>query len=110
VSEARILRDRQAFLGGEVDRSGELPPDGAAAILAVTTTVDTYPTSPSAFYAANPAEFNSDETEGAPATLVSDTSTLLFAYNLGTEVPPAGTQVVCHAVGGRWCFRYDVTP
>ena len=30
-----------------------------------------------------------------------------YALNLGTQVPPSGTTVVCHAVGGRWCFRYD---
>jgi hypothetical protein len=54
-----------------------------------------------------PVEINGSETEGAAATYVQETSTVFYALNVGTAVPPAGTTIVCHAVGGRWAFRYD---
>lgn len=108
MNDLRILRDRQragrealdAGLGG-----GEVR--GSSAMLAQTTTVSTYPTTASAFYAVVPCDIDGGESEGTPATYVPRTGSVAYALNLGTQVPPTGTTVVCHAVGGRWCFRYD---
>src|SRR5262249_43968240 len=50
---------------------------------------------------------NGPETEGSAASYVPASSTPSYAWNAGTGIPPLGTPLVCHAVGGRWVFRYD---
>jgi hypothetical protein len=47
------------------------------------------------------------ETEGGAVSYVQTSSNVFYALNLGSQVPPDGTTLVAHAVGGRWCFRYD---
>jgi hypothetical protein len=75
-------------------------------MLAQTTAVKNYPTTATAFYAVVPCDIDGGENEGSAATYVPRTSSVAYAFNLGTQIPPSGTMVVCHAVGGRWCFRY----
>ncbi len=108
MNDLRILRDRQwagrDYLDNEMGGEGVT---GSAAMLAQTTTMKTYPTSASAFYAIVPCDVDGSETEGAAAAYVPRTGSVSFAINLGTQIPPVGTTVVCHGVGGRWCFRYD---
>jgi hypothetical protein len=107
VNDLRVLRDRQ--LAGRETFDSSLGGDrfpGSSAMLAQTTTVATYPTTAAAFYAVVPCGIDGAESEGSAATYVPRTGSVAYAFNLGTEVPPSGTMVVCHAVGGRWCFRY----
>ncbi len=73
----------------------------------ITTTVTTYPTSAGVFYACNPELIYGNETEGATPTFTADGSTIVYALNLGTSIPPNGTILVIHSVGGRWVFRFD---
>lgn len=103
----RTLRDRQEAANGDLDNSGDGQPDCAAAEFVLTTTVTTYPTTAAAFYACNPCQLNGLEAEGGTATPVPDTTTVFYALNQGTQIPPNGTSLVMHGVGGRWVFRYD---
>jgi hypothetical protein len=106
--EARVLRDRLAAADDALDAldaGGD--PACSAAMVAKTTQVTTYPTTASAAYAVIPTELGGTEAEGQPVTYVPRTDAVAFALNLGSKVPPQGTYVVCHACGGRWCFRYD---
>jgi hypothetical protein len=106
--ELRILRERQRAGQEALDSAaGHAPLHGSAAVLAMTTSVSSYPTTAAAFYAMLPQEIDGPETEGAAATYTASSSTPFYAWNAGTAIPPLGTPVVCHAVGGRWCFRYD---
>jgi hypothetical protein len=106
--ELWVLRDRQRAACESLDAAqAALPPDGSAAVLAKTTMVTTYPSTPGAFYACLPQEIDGNETEGGTATYTASSSTPFFAWNAGTAIPPQGTLLVCHAVGGRWVFRYD---
>ena len=73
---------------------------------AVHVVAGTYPTDAARTYALTPQDLDGDETEGATATFVAGTGTF-YAYNLGGSIPPVGSKVVVHAVGGRWCFRWD---
>jgi hypothetical protein len=107
MNESRILRDRLASTQAALELIPSEPPDCSAAILAETTYVNTYPTTANVFYACYSCELSGNESEGAAATYVHDSSAVFYAYNLGTTVPPVGSHVVCHAVGGRWCFRWD---
>ena len=109
MKDARILRERQRAIQHVLDGSPELAPSGSAAVLAKTTTVGRYPASPSAFYALIPQDIDGAETEGAAATYVAEGSAVFYAWNAGSTAPPTGTPVVCHAVGGRWVFRYDAS-
>jgi hypothetical protein len=110
VNDLRTLRDRQKAGQDALDSSlGGVEVRGSSAMLAQTTTVKTYPTTAAAFYAVVPCDIDGSETEGAAATYVPRTGSVAYALNLGIQVPPSGTTVVCHAVGGRWCFRYDAS-
>ncbi len=107
MNDLRVLRDRQLAAREAIDSSlGGARPNGSSAMLGQTTTVSTYPTTASAFYAVMFCDVDGSESEGAAATYVPRTSSVAYAFNLGTNIPPSGTMVVCHAVGGRWCFRY----
>ena len=108
MNDLRILRDRQ-WDGRDAFDSGLAGAEarGSSAMLAQTTTVTSYPTKAAAFYAVEPCDIDGVESEGAAATYVARAGSVAYALNLGTQVPPSGTTVVCHAVGGRWCFRYD---
>ena len=75
--------------------------------IVVTTTIASYPTSAGAFYACNPQQVTGTVAEGASPTYLTDTSTIVYALNVGTQIPPDGTELVIHSVGGRWVFRYD---
>ena len=103
----RVLRDRQTAAESALDRSSGEDSYGSAAMCAITTTVTTYPTSAGVFYGCNPELLTGAETEGATPTFVPDTATVVYAVNLGTAIPPNGTIIVIHSVGGRWAFRYD---
>jgi hypothetical protein len=84
--------------------SGE---DGGLAVLAQTVTVTRYPSSAGAFYACVPLQVDGAEVEGAAASFAADPARILYACNLGSQIPPEGTKIVLHACGGRWTFRYD---
>lgn len=107
MSETRTLRDRQSAAAADLDRSAGGAPHGAAALLVATTTATLYPTSAGVAYACVPLGINGDEAEGAAATYVVMSANILFALNLGSSIPPNGANIVVHAVGGRWCFRWD---
>lgn len=108
MNDLRVLRERQQAGQEALDSSlGEFEARGSSAMLAQTTTVKTYPTTAAAFYAVVPCDIDGAENEGAAVTYVRQTGSVAYALNVGTQVPPSGTTIVCHAVGGRWCFRYD---
>ncbi len=108
MNDLPVIRDRQQAAKRGLDRELGRAPEGSAALLAQTTTVSIYPTTASAFFACIPMDIDGGETEGASATYVQESSNIFYAWNAGTQVPPVGTAIVCHAVGGRWVFRYDV--
>jgi hypothetical protein len=108
MNDLRILRDRQTAAETALDRATAADdPHASAAMCAITTTVTTYPTSAAVFYACNPEILGGTEAEGATPSFSADTTTILYAMNLGTAIPPNGTIIVIHAVGGRWAFRFD---
>jgi hypothetical protein len=103
----RTERLRHQALSDLVERFEAEAAEGSLAQLLTTTTVTSYPTEAGAFYAGNPTYVNGAETEGGAASYAPDPAQVIYAYNVGTQVPPQGTRVVAHAVGGRWVFRYD---
>src|SRR5579885_2670836 len=108
ANETRILRERLVRASDAFDAAQAAQEAyGSAALLCQTTTVSTYPTTAQAYYACNPVSCDGTEAEGQAVTYTPDTSTTLFALNIGTTVPPSGSRVICHSVGGRWCFRWD---
>lgn len=107
MSETRTLRNRQIALSAALDRAqSNRPPFGSAAVLCQTFEEGTYPTSAASMFACKPQEIDSDESEGAAASYVESSATVLYAANLGGSVPPQNTNVIAHSVGGRWVFSY----
>jgi hypothetical protein len=103
----RIERIRHQDLSDLVARSEPIGAEGSLAQLITTTTVMSYPNVAGAFYAGNPTYVNGTEVEGGIASYAPDATQVIYAYNVGTKVPPENTLIVAHAVGGRWVFRYD---
>lgn len=104
--EAKRLRLRES---DRFDRSGRRDRDfapGTPSLVAQTTTSKAYPTSAQQFFACIPMVVLGAEVEGGAGTLASGTSTFL-ALNLGSAVPPKGTEVLATFVDSRWVFRYD---
>jgi hypothetical protein len=107
MNDTRILREQLAAGRMAADRLAPFAEDGADAVLAQMKAVTTYPTVPGAFYACSPVILDGPETEGAAAGFTADGTRTIFALNVGTQVPPAGTFIIVHSCGGRWTFRYD---
>lgn len=107
MADSRIERERQKALSAVVDRAAPFAADGSTALLVTTTTVTSYPATAAAFYASNPTEVDGSEVEGGAASYTVDATQVIYALNVGTQVPPVGTRVIAQAVGGRWVFRYD---
>lgn len=106
TDDARRLFSREVALADDVKRRDSDPPLGSPSLLAVTTALGTYPTTPQCYYACHPVLLLGPEVEGGPGA-VSSASASFFALNLGSTVPPLGTQVLATFVGNRWVFRYD---
>lgn len=100
-------RDRLAALRDEMDRMDDDGPDGSDAALLRTFTETTYPTTAVAVYACHLVSIDCDETEDATPTFTPDTSQVVYAANLGTEIPAIGTDVIGHVSGGRWTFDWS---
>jgi hypothetical protein len=107
VADNRVERERQKALSGVIDRIAPFAADGSTALLVTTTMVTAYPSTAAAFYASNPTEIDGSEVEGGAAAYTPDASQVVYVLNVGSKVPPVGTRVVAHAVGGRWVCRYD---
>jgi hypothetical protein len=106
TDDAKRLRWRGSALADDLGRQDPEPPIGAPTLLARTTTLSAYPSTAQCFFACQPLTLLGAEVEGGAGTISQGNSTF-FALNLGTTVPPAGTQVVTTFVGNRWVFRYD---
>jgi hypothetical protein len=107
MSDTRLNRQRHEELATIVANHPNRFGGATTSALAVTTTQATYPTTASTFYAMNAQSINGSQVEGNTALLVTDTTSVFFAWNAGTQIPPSGTTVVVHSVGGNWMFRYD---
>lgn len=103
----RILRERILDAEGDIDSGYSPCPDAGVSAVGVTATVSAYPTTAQAFYAIHPAEVDGTPVEGGSATYSDDSTTVIYAFNVGSLVPPSGTRVICHHSGGRWTFQYD---
>lgn len=107
MNDIRLQRDRQARMNFAADNASPDSRDCSMSLLVQTTTVDTYPTAPNAFYAANPVQVGGDETEGGSASYYVDTSSTVYVYNEGSTIPSSGTRLIAHMAGGRYIVRYD---
>ena len=106
TDDARRLSLRGSALADIVVRQDSDPPVGAPSLLARTTALSSYPTTPACYFACQPLSLLGTELEGMPAAIAPGDSTF-FALNLGSTVPTPGTQVLTTFVGNRWVFRHD---
>ncbi len=104
--EAKRLRIRDAALIDGFSQAGLDPTLGMPCLVAQTKTQSSYPTSAQTFYACSPLTVLGPEVEGGMAILTVGNSTF-FSLNLGSAVPPSGTNVLATFVDNRWVFRYD---
>jgi len=104
--DARTQRDRTEGLADDLDRAlGDDAPCSSVELVK-TFTETTYPTTAGALYACKVQLLSGAEVEGGAGTVTATTAEL-YAYNLGTAVPPSGTLLLATQVGDRWTVRYD---
>ena len=108
--DGRIERERNAALADALGRFGAEAGEGGLSVLVQTFAETTYPTDANAFYAMHPVEVDGPEGEGDAATFTADETRTLYAYNLGSAVPPVGTIVIAHLRSGRWVFTFNCCP
>ena len=104
--DATRFAARESALSEDVKRGVSDPFLGSPCLLARTTTVKTYPTTPKCYYACLPLTLLGTESEGGVG-LLTPTDAPFFALNLGNSIPASGTNVVTTFVGTRWIFRHD---
>jgi hypothetical protein len=107
--ETRTIRNRQRYHAALLDLTSADAQKffASAAFLVQTTQVETYPTVPGAFYACLICNVNGAEVEGAEASYVPVSDTIIYVWNTGTQIPPLGTMAIAQEVGGRFVFRYS---
>lgn len=79
---------------------------GTTSIVAITYVQTAYPTSAQRYYAMKPLRILGLQIEGNAATTTTR-SKHLFAANLGTAIPPIGSNHIITYTGNRWVFRHD---
>lgn len=87
-------------------RNPDAADGGAVSHVGLTTTVSSYPTTAAVYYGVRRQNIFGTETEGSSGVSSTITGTFL-ALNLGTAIPPVGTQVIVTRVAQRWTFRFD---
>ena len=103
----RNERERLDIAVADLGRLDEGDQDESQCLLVKTFAESSYPTAAGSYFACHPVGLSGTEGEGDVATQTEDTSETVYAFNLGSTVPDAGTVLIAHAVGGRWVFRYD---
>jgi hypothetical protein len=104
--EAKRLRVRESVLTEISTRGPSDQTSGPPCMVARTVSLGSYPTTATCFYACNPITVLGTEAEDGPSILTTEACTL-FALNLGSTIPPAGTDILVTFVRHRWAFRYD---
>ena len=103
---ARTDRNRQGEALDDLDALPDDQQDGSAGFLLITQTCSTYPTVAGRVYCTSPVVVDAADTEGATPSFTT-TGDRIFAVNIGTGIPPAGTYVIGSSVGGRVCFSFN---
>ena len=106
LDEAKRLRIQDATLVDGFSQAGRDPSLGMPCLAAQTKALATYPTGAQTFFACSPLTILGTEVEGGAGTISSGSSTF-FALNLGSAVPPVGSNLLVTFVDNRWVFRYD---
>jgi hypothetical protein len=106
ADEAIRLRIENGVIVDSMSQIERDPSLGMPSLVVRTKTLSHYPTLAQAFYACSPLTVLGIEVEGGSGSLSVATSTL-FALNLGSAIPPTGTNVIATFVENRWVFRYD---
>jgi len=102
-SESRILRDRQTAASRAADNAlGRQPPYASARQLVQVFNGGSMGAAADLYYFTHPVLATGAETEGAAATLTTDTETTIPVVFLG-GAPSVGDYATAYAVGGRWC-------
>jgi hypothetical protein len=106
IDKARRLDIREASLADDLSRSLSDISSGSPCLVARTVALSSYPSVAQCYFACQPLTVLGAEVEGGSGS-TTVTSSTFFALNLGSTIPPVGTQVLATFVGNRWVFRYD---
>ncbi len=102
----RSGRNRQEATTTRLDQIGSGAIDRSTPIVAQTCKVTTYPTSANVQYGCFTVGIGGVEGEGKAFTTTVGTA-VFFATNIGSAIPPIGTNVLAYSSDGRWVFRFD---
>jgi hypothetical protein len=106
ADDVKRLSTRETASSDDINRRDLNPAFGSPSLVASTTTLSVYPTSAQSYFACTPLFLLGTEKEGSSGITTAGYAPF-FALNLGSSIPPSGTQVLTTFVGSRWVFRYD---
>lgn len=106
-SELSTMRRRHADLEDDADARPGVTVNCAPVLAVATYAKSSYPATASAYYACHPIAVSGAESEGSAVVTTTDTAQTVYALNLGSAVPPAGTKLLITMAGGRWEFVYN---
>lgn len=104
---AALLRRRQDELATDADARRGATVNCAPAQVVETFTEGTYPTAAGSYFACHPVTVGGTEAEGEAVTTTVDEDRTLYVANIGSAVPPEGTDLLATLVDGRWEMRHD---
>lgn len=109
MNEASQLRRRHGELEAAIDRADSPQGSGATSLLVKTIRVGTYPTAAKAMYAVVAMDVRCVESEGqAPTRTVAADADHFYALNVGSAIPPVGTEyLIADKIGSLWQMRFD---
>lgn len=106
MDDPRTIRSRLSELAGNLDRLDFPAPSSAHPIVVRTVTVATYPTTAGRFYGCQVVTVGGVEAEGNSGSFTLITG-VFYVLNLGSAIPPVGTNLIAEPIDGRWTTRFD---
>lgn len=109
VGDIELTRQRRRLedLESGVVDGGTGASQGASTVLVKTSTKGSYPMDPDRYFYCQCCRIGGPEVEGGDGTVDPIGGAFLYAYNIGSRVPPSGTVLHATFVAGRWIIRYD---
>lgn len=104
--DSQRLRVQQRASDSEATRDRGVTTRGAPCFVVQTVAQTTYPTIAESFFATEIVTVLGTEAELAAGDL-RVASGYVYCLNLGSAIPPMGTNVLATFVDNRWVFRYD---
>lgn len=106
TQDSSLTRNQILDLRSDLDRLWPTAKCLGEATLVKTAAKNDYPADAAAYFWCELIRASGTPSEGEPGVF-TPSGRHLFALNLGSQIPPAGTILLAVLAGSRWTIRYD---